>query len=109
MSADFDFMSAVKLRRLIGEREVSPVELTRRALEKAAATQATLNAFFLLMPEKAMADAHAAEAAIMKGTTRGVLHGLPFSPRTLWRSAVSAMLSVHARWPTILRLSMHPP
>ncbi len=83
MSAEFDFLSAVELRRLIAEREVSPVELTRRALEKADATQSSLNAFFLLMPELAMAAAYAAEAAIMKGEPRGALHGLPFSAKDL--------------------------
>ena len=48
-------MTAMELRGLISRREVSPVEVTRRALDKAEATQGALNAFFILMPYKALA------------------------------------------------------
>lgn len=83
MSAEFDTMSAMDLRRRIAAREISPVELTRRALDKAEATQASLNAFFVLMPEAAMAAARVAEDAVMKGAPLGVIHGLPFSAKDL--------------------------
>lgn len=83
MSAEFDTMSAMDLRRRIAAREISPVELTRRALHKAQATQASLNAFFVLMPEAAMAAARVAEDAVMKGAPLGVIHGLPFSAKDL--------------------------
>jgi aspartyl-tRNA(Asn)/glutamyl-tRNA(Gln) amidotransferase subunit A len=83
MSHDFDAMTAVELREAIARREVSPVEITRRALEKAAATQSSLNAFFLLMPDQAMAAARAAEQAVMRGDPLGLLHGVPFSAKDL--------------------------
>ena len=83
MSAEFDFMTAIELRRLVTSKRVSPVELTQRALEKAQATQFTLNAFFILMPEKAMAAAKVAEDAVMKGAPLGLLHGIPFSAKDL--------------------------
>jgi aspartyl-tRNA(Asn)/glutamyl-tRNA(Gln) amidotransferase subunit A len=83
MPADFDAMTAVELRDHIARREISPVEVTRRALEKAQATQATLNAFFLLMPEQAMAQAQAAEQVVMRGEPLGLLHGVPFSAKDL--------------------------
>jgi aspartyl-tRNA(Asn)/glutamyl-tRNA(Gln) amidotransferase subunit A len=83
MSADFDAMTAVELRDRIARREISPVEVTRRALEKAEATQASLNAFFLMMPEQAMAAAKAAEDAVMKKEPLGLLHGVPFSAKDL--------------------------
>ncbi len=83
MSAEFDFMTAIELRRLVATRKVSPVDLTRRALEKAEATQASLNSFFILMPEKALSAAKVAEDAVMKGTPLGLLHGLPFSAKDL--------------------------
>jgi len=76
-------MTARALRRLIAEREVSPVELARRALERAKATQASLNAFFVLMPEQAMEQAKRAEDAVMRGLPLGLLHGLPFSAKDL--------------------------
>jgi aspartyl-tRNA(Asn)/glutamyl-tRNA(Gln) amidotransferase subunit A len=83
MSAEFDTMSATEMRRRIVAREISPVDLTRRALEKAEATQSTLNAFYLLMPDEALAAARQAEAAVMKGDPLGPIHGLPFSAKDL--------------------------
>src|ERR1051325_8878306 len=81
--SEFDLMSATELRARIARREISPVEVTARALAKAAATQSSLNAFFLLMPEQAMAAARQAEAAVMRGDTLGLLHGVPFSAKDL--------------------------
>ena len=81
--SEFDAMTAMELRGRIARREVSPVEVTRRALEKAEATQASLNAFFILMPEQALAAAKAAEDAVMRGEPLGLLHGVPFSAKDL--------------------------
>ncbi|MGL5168480.1 MAG: amidase [Afipia sp.] len=83
MSHEFDTMSAMEMRRRIAAREISPVEVTRRALEKAEATQSTLNAFYRLLPEPAMGAARLAEDAVMKGAPLGVLHGIPFSAKDL--------------------------
>ena len=55
LPSQFDAMTAMELRGLISRREVSPVEVTRRALDKAEATQGALTAFFILMPYKALA------------------------------------------------------
>ena len=76
-------MTAMELRGLIARREISPVEVTRRALDKAEATQGSLNAFFILMPDKALAAAKAAEDAVMRGDALGLLHGVPFSAKDL--------------------------
>jgi len=83
MSADLDGMTAAELRRRIVGKDVSPVELTRRALDKAQATQKSLNAFFVLLPEAALAAAQAAEDAVMRGQPLGLLHGIPFSAKDL--------------------------
>ncbi len=83
MSADFDFMSATALARMVATRAVSPVELTRRALDRAAATQGSLNAFFLLMENEALDAAREAEAAVLRGDALGPLHGVPFSAKDL--------------------------
>src|SRR5689334_4758445 len=82
-SSDFDAMTAMELRGRIARREVSPVEATRRALEKAAATQGSLNAFFFLMPEQALAAAKTAEDSVVRGDRLGLLHGVPFSAKDL--------------------------
>lgn len=83
MSAEFDTMSAMEMRRRIASRDISPVELTKRALAKAEATQSTLNAFYLLMPDEALAAAKSAEDAVMKGDPLGAIHGIPFSAKDL--------------------------
>jgi len=83
MSIEFDRMSAVEMRRRIAAKEISPVEVTKRALAKAEATQSTLNAFYLLMPEEALAAAKVAETAVMKGDPLGAIHGIPFSAKDL--------------------------
>ncbi|MDQ0392873.1 amidase [Labrys monachus] len=83
MSAEFDHMTALELRARMARRDISPVEVTRRALEKAQATQDTLNAFFVLVPEEAMAAARRAEDKVTAGEPLGPLHGLPFSVKDL--------------------------
>ena len=83
MSSEFDTMGAMEMRRRIATREISPVDLTRRALAKAEATQSTLNAFYILMPEQALAAAKVAEDAVMKGAPLGAIHGIPFSTKDL--------------------------
>lgn len=83
MTSDFDFMTALELRRLIAARAISPVELTERALARAEASQASLNAFYHLMPEEARSAARRAEEAVMCGSPLGLLHGLPVSVKDL--------------------------
>ena len=54
MSADFDAMTAVELRERIARREISPVEVTRRALDKAQATQSFAQR--VLLPDAGQGD-----------------------------------------------------
>ena len=82
-AAELDRMTAMELRLRIMRREISPVEATRRALDKAEATQESLNAFFLLLSDQAMAKAKQAEAAVMRGDPLGPLHGVPVSVKDL--------------------------
>jgi aspartyl-tRNA(Asn)/glutamyl-tRNA(Gln) amidotransferase subunit A len=83
LSAQFDEMTATELARRIALRQVSPVDVTRRALEKAEATQSSLNCFAALIPEAALAAARRAEQAVMSGEPLGPLHGVPFSVKDL--------------------------
>lgn len=83
MSEAFDYLTATELRRLVRRKEISPVELTRRAVDKAAATQSTINAFFVIAEDQAMAAAKVAEDAVMRGAPLGLLHGIPFSVKDL--------------------------
>jgi aspartyl-tRNA(Asn)/glutamyl-tRNA(Gln) amidotransferase subunit A len=62
---------------LIAAKKLSPVELTKTCLDRMHATEATLHAFVLPTEDRAMADARAAEAAIMKDGPRSPMHGIP--------------------------------
>jgi len=83
MAHELDHMSAGELRLRIARKDISPVELTERALARAGETEPGLNAFFELMPDAALEAARAAEAAVMKGGALGALHGIPVSVKDL--------------------------
>jgi aspartyl-tRNA(Asn)/glutamyl-tRNA(Gln) amidotransferase subunit A len=63
--------------KLIAAKALSPVELTQACLGRVAAMDDVLHAFVLPTPERAIADAKAAEAAIMKDGPLGPMHGIP--------------------------------
>src|SRR5271166_2447534 len=63
--------------RLIAAKQLSPVELTRDCLNRVHALDGRLHAFVRLTEERAMAEARAAEAAIMASGPSGPLHGIP--------------------------------
>src|SRR5579863_818724 len=63
--------------KLIAARRLSPVELTQACLDRVHALDGELHAFVHLTEERALAEARAAEAAIMAGGARGPLHGIP--------------------------------
>ena len=63
--------------RLIAAKQLSPVELTRACLDRVHKLDGELNAFVHLTEERALADARAAEAAIMAQGPKGPLHGIP--------------------------------
>jgi aspartyl-tRNA(Asn)/glutamyl-tRNA(Gln) amidotransferase subunit A len=61
----------------IAAKQLSPVELTRACLERVHALDNRLHAFVHLTEERALAEARAAEAAIMASGPSGPLHGIP--------------------------------
>ncbi|MDR3539121.1 MAG: amidase [Acetobacteraceae bacterium] len=63
--------------KLIAAKKLSPVELTKACLGRVHAMDDQLHAFVLLTEERALAEAKAAEAAIMKDGPRSPLHGIP--------------------------------
>jgi aspartyl-tRNA(Asn)/glutamyl-tRNA(Gln) amidotransferase subunit A len=61
----------------IAAKQLSPVELTRACLERVHGLDNRLHAFVHLTEERALAEARAAEAAIMASGPSGPLHGIP--------------------------------
>jgi aspartyl-tRNA(Asn)/glutamyl-tRNA(Gln) amidotransferase subunit A len=64
-------------QKLIQNRSLSPVELTRAILSRIDAVDRQLHSYTNLMAESALAEARLAEAEILKGDHRGPMHGIP--------------------------------
>ncbi len=62
---------------LIAAKQLSPVELTKACLDRMHRFDDALHAFILPTEERALADARAAEAAIMRDGPSGPMHGIP--------------------------------
>jgi amidase len=69
--------------RRVAAREVLPVDLTQRMLERIATVDLTLQSYATVMFDQARADAGAAEREILSGRYRGPLHGVPIAVKDL--------------------------
>jgi Asp-tRNA(Asn)/Glu-tRNA(Gln) amidotransferase A subunit family amidase len=81
------FTPATELAKAIRARQLSPVEIIDTVLARIEALNPHLNAFLAVDAERARARARQAEAAVMRGETLGLLHGLPVSIKDLEPSA----------------------
>jgi len=77
------YTPATELVEKIRSRQFSPVEVVEATLRRIDASQPTLNAFITVAHDEAMADARAAEKALVNGDELGPLHGVPFSVKDL--------------------------
>ena len=79
MSANEELLSlsAVELRRRIGSKEISPVELLEACIARIERINPAVNAVTAVCYDRAREEAKAAEAAVIKGEALGLLHGLP--------------------------------
>ena len=71
--------SARQIVAQIRAKAVSPVEVARLHLERIERLNPVLNAFVHWQPEGVLAQARAAEKAVLEGRTLGPLHGIPLS------------------------------
>lgn len=76
-------LPAVELRRLIGAKKISPVELWRACRERIGHLNAAVNAVVAIDEAGADAQAKAAELAVLRGDLLGPLHGLPLGIKDL--------------------------
>lgn len=82
-NADLVSRSAVELRRMIGAKEISPVELLDACIERIEAINPAVNAVTATCFDEARKAALAAEQAVSKGAPLGLLHGLPLGVKDL--------------------------
>ena len=89
MSANEELLaeSAVTLRRRIGSKEISPVELTDACIERIERINPAVNAITATCYERARAEARDAERAALRGEPLGLLHGLPTGIKDLEETA----------------------
>jgi amidase len=75
--------SAVELAGALRNREVSAREVLGAHLARIAETDPAINAIVTLEPERALAQAAAADEALARGEPVGPLHGLPIAHKDL--------------------------
>ena len=80
-------LSAVEARRLIGLRQLSPVELLESCLRRIEATNGAVNAIVAMDADAARKRAKAIEEAIGRGDDLGLLAGLPIGIKDLQATA----------------------
>jgi Asp-tRNA(Asn)/Glu-tRNA(Gln) amidotransferase A subunit family amidase len=80
-------MSAVQLRRLIGARKLSPVDLMEACIARIEAFNPAINAIAATDFERARTAAREAEAQVMRGDPLPALHGLPLGVKDLQDTA----------------------
>ncbi|HEY7679075.1 MAG TPA: amidase [Terriglobia bacterium] len=83
MSEQLCEMNLADVAALIRSRQVSPVEVTERTLERIERLNPRRNAFWTVTAELAREQARAAETQIVKGEYRGPLHGVPVGLKDL--------------------------
>lgn len=76
-SNDFIDWDVSTLSNAFMEREISPVEVTRKLLDRIRLYDGEINAYITVLEEEALAAAKQAEEAIYAGENLGKLHGIP--------------------------------
>ncbi|QGZ66021.1 amidase [Paraburkholderia acidisoli] len=86
-------LPAPELRKMIGSKAISPVELTEACIARIEALDPYVNAMAATDFDAARRAARAAEDAVMRGTALGLLHGLPAGIKDL--EATAGLLTTH--------------
>ncbi|MCO4893139.1 amidase family protein [Cupriavidus sp. WGtm5] len=83
MQTSLTSLTAVELRRLIGAREISPVELLEACIARIEAYNPLINAITATSFARARQEARKAEQAVLRNEPLGLLHGLPLGVKDL--------------------------
>jgi len=76
-------LDAVEARRLIGAKELSPVELLESCIARIEMVNPAVNAVVATCYDRARKEAKTAEQAVMRGDALGPLHGLQLGVKDL--------------------------
>lgn len=84
---DLCWLSATELAAAVRTADVSPVEVARAVLDRIGRVNPRINAFCTVTADRALEQARAAEAAVVRGDPLGPLHGVPISFKDLTATA----------------------
>ena len=76
-------LSATEARKLIGNKQLSPLELTKSCIEQVERYNPSINAVVAINHEDVLKEAKKAEDDVMAGKELGLLHGLPVGIKDL--------------------------
>jgi aspartyl-tRNA(Asn)/glutamyl-tRNA(Gln) amidotransferase subunit A len=77
-------MSLTAVAKAIADKKLSSREVTLSCLNRITQWQPKLNAFMAIETDDALAAADAADAALAKGSPKGVLHGVPLAHKDMY-------------------------
>ncbi len=80
-------LTIAEASKQIAARRLSPLDLTKECLSRIDKLDAKIAAFITVTPERALADASAAEARIMKTGPKTPLDGIPIGHKDLFDTA----------------------
>lgn len=72
-------LSILQISSLIKKKEISPVEIIKKTLNKIEVANKTNSTFITVCNEAALTEANIAEKNILNGVYKGPLHGVPIS------------------------------
>ena len=76
-------LSATEARKLIGNKQLSPLELTKSCIDQIERYNPSINAVVAINHEDVLKEAKKAEDEVMAGKELGLLHGLPVGIKDL--------------------------
>ena len=80
-------LTACELRRMIGRKDISPIEIVESCIDRIESVDSQLNAMVTKSYERAIAEARKAEQTVVNGEELGLLHGLPVGIKDLETTA----------------------
>jgi aspartyl-tRNA(Asn)/glutamyl-tRNA(Gln) amidotransferase subunit A len=87
MTDELAFMTIAEAAKLIEQKQLSPVELVTALVRRTEALDPQLNAYLLLLGDRALDQARRAEQEIAAGRYRGPMHGIPFALKDIYATA----------------------
>ena len=86
---DIPFLTVAELSELIGQKEVSPVEVVESYLERIDSLNFKFNSYLTVCRKEALQSAREAERDIVQGNYLGAMHGIPVAVKDqLWTKGI---------------------